>query len=83
MHKITISYPAALIFGRFMSVCLGSMSIKVCCHIYNFEHVYENINMFLSNDHIWNYRNLNRHISQLQIDILFKFAGLSILIDYY
>ena len=52
--------------------------MKVCCHIYNFEFVYENINIFLTNDHIWNYRNLNSHISQTQLDILFRFSGLSI-----
>ena len=53
------------------------MSIKVCSHIYNFEFVYENINIFLSNDHIWNHWNLNSHISQTQLDILFKFSGFS------
>ena len=57
------------------------------CHIYNFDIFYENINIFLTNDHrsIWNYRTLNSHISQSHfiIDILFKFSGFSILIDYY
>ena len=60
-------------------LCLDSMSIKVCCHIYIFEIVYENIDIVLSHDHIWNYRNLNSHISQTHLDILFKFSGLSIL----
>ena len=40
------------------------------------------MNIFLSNDHIWNYQNLNSHISQAHLDILFKFSGFSILIDY-
>ena len=64
-------------------LCLDSMSINVCCHIYNFEFVYENINSFLSNDRIWNYQNLNSHISQTHFDILFKFSGFSMLIGYY
>ena len=72
MHKIIISDPNALILDR-------SMSIKVCCHIYTFEFAYENIHIFLSNDHIWNDRNLNSHISQTLLDILFKFSGFSIL----
>ena len=46
------------------------MFIKVCCNIYNFEFVYENINIFLTNDHIWNF-----HISQTHWAILFKFSG--------
>ena len=68
MHKIIISDPNALIFGDWS---LDSMSIKVCCHIYTFEFAYENINIFLSNDHIWNYRNLNSHtcISKTHLDI--------------
>ena len=49
---------------------------------YNFGFVYENINIFLSNDHIWNYRNLNSHISQTQLDILYKFSWFSRLINY-
>ena len=44
---------------------------------------YENINIFLSNDHVWNYRNLNSHISQTHIDVLFNFSGFSILIDFF
>ena len=55
------------------------MSIKVCCHINNFDFVHEDINIFLSNGHIWNYRNLNSTHS----DILFKISGFSILIDCY
>ena len=38
---------------------------------------------FLSNDHSWNYQTLNRHISQIHLDILFKFLGFSMLNDYY
>ena len=53
MHKIIICNPNALI-----DLCLDSLSTVVCCHIYNSEFVYENINIFLPNDHIWNYRNL-------------------------
>ena len=49
MHKMIISNPTALIFG---SLCLDSKSINVCCHVYNFDFVYENINSFLLNDHI-------------------------------
>ena len=45
------------------------MSVNVCCHIYNFGFIYENINIFLSNDHFWNYQNLNSRISQTQLDI--------------
>ena len=51
MHKIIIDNLTALIFGRLV---LDSMSINVC-HIYNFEFVCENINIFLLDDHIWNY----------------------------
>ena len=51
--------------------------------MYNFVFVYENINIFLSNDHIWNYRNLNGHISQTHIDVLFNFSGFSVLIDFF
>ena len=45
--------------------------------------VYENIDIILSNDHIWNYRNLNSHISQTHIAILFNFSGFPILIDFF
>ena len=31
--------------------------------------VYENMDIFLTNDHIWNYLNLNSHISQTNLDI--------------
>ena len=58
------------------------MSVTVCCHIYNFGFVYENINIFLSNDHIWNYRNLNSLISETQLDIVLKFSGFSSLSNY-
>ena len=44
--------------------------------------VSENINIILSNDHIWNYRNLTNHISQTHIDILFNFSVFSILNDF-
>ena len=40
-----------------------------------------NINIFLSNDHIWNYWNLNSPISQTQLDSVFKFSGYSRLIN--
>ena len=43
-------------------LCLDSMSIKVCCHIYTFKMAYENINIFLLRDGIWNYWNLYSHI---------------------
>ena len=39
--------------------------MKICCCF------------FLSNDHIWNYENLNSPISQPQLDIVFKFSGFS------
>ena len=39
--------------------------------------------MCLSNDYIWNYWNLNRHISQAQLDMLFKCSGFSKRIVYY
>ena len=64
-------------------LCLDTMSINLCCHIYNIEFVYENINIHFSNYHIWNYRNLNNHISQAHLDILFKFSGFSIRIEYF
>ena len=51
--------------------------------IFTILSVYENINIFLSNDHIWNYRNLNSHISQTHLGILFKFSGFSTLIDFF
>ena len=50
-------------------LCLDSISITACYQIYNFDFVYENINICLSNDHIWNYRNLNSHIFQTHSDI--------------
>ena len=62
--------------------CIDSIFIKLCFQIYNFMFVYENINTFLSNDHTWNHQNLNSHISQTHIDILFNFSGFSILIDF-
>ena len=58
------------------------ISIKVCCHTYSFDFVYEN-NIFLPNDHIWNYQNLISHTSQTPLDILFKFSGFSVRTDYY
>ena len=61
---------------------LDCMSINVYCHIYNFGFIYENNNIFLSNYHIWNYRNLNSHISQTHWDILLKLSGVSIHFDY-
>ena len=65
-----------------VDLCLDSMSINVCCHIYSFEFVYENINIFLSNYHIWNYQNLNSHNSQTHWGISFKISGFSTYIDY-
>ena len=61
---------------------LDSMSINVCWHINKFGFVYENINMYLPNYHIWNYKKINSHITQTYGDILFKFSGFSIHIDY-
>ena len=58
-------------------LCLDSMCFELCRHIYNFEFVYENIDIVLLNDHIWNYCNLNGYISQTQLDILFKFSEFS------
>ena len=53
------------------------MSINVCCHIYNFEFVYENINNCLSDDHIWNYlTNLVRYVIQI-FRIFFTYQLLS------
>ena len=72
VHISIISYPTV---WNLADLCLDSMSVTVCYNIYNFGLVYENINIFLSNDHIWNYRNLNSHISEIQLDILFKFSG--------
>ena len=40
-------------------------------------------NIFLSNDHIWNNQNLDKHISQTHSDISFKLWGLYIPIDCY
>ena len=60
-------------------LCRDGMSIKVFCYIYIFEFAYENINIFVSNDHIWNYRNLNSHTSQTHLHILFNFSRFSIL----
>ena len=51
MHKTIISDAKALIL---VDLCLDSMFLIVPFRIYNFELVYENINTFLSNDHIWN-----------------------------
>ena len=53
-------------------LCFDGMSVNVWYHIYNFEFVYESMNFFLPNDHIWNYRNLNSHISQTHQDILIQ-----------
>ena len=64
-------------------LCHDSISIKLCFQIYNILFVYANIDIFLSNDHIWNYRKLNSHISQTHIDISFTFSGFSILIDFF
>ena len=64
-------------------LCINSISINLCFQINNFELVYENINIFLLNEHIWNYRNLNSHISQIDLDILFKCSGFSVLIDFF
>ena len=47
-------------------LCLDSMSIKLYCHIYNFGFAYKDIDIILSNDHIWNHWNLKGHISQTQ-----------------
>ena len=63
-------------------VRLDSLSINICCHIYNVRFVYENFNIFLSNYHIWSYRNLKSHNSKTHKDILFKFSGFSIHIDF-
>ena len=62
---------------------LYSLSIWLCSHSYNFEFIYENINGFLLNAHIWNCQNLNSHISKTQSDILFIFSGFSIFIKYF
>ena len=51
MHKTIISDAKALILA---DICLDSMFLIVPFRIYNFEFVYENINTFLYNDHIWN-----------------------------
>ena len=59
------------------------MSISMYCHIYNVVFVYENNNIFLSNDHILNNRNLDSHISQTHSDISFKLSGFYILTDCY
>ena len=54
------------------------MPITMYYHIEKIEFVYENNNIFLSNDHIWNNRNLDSHISQTH-----SVSGFYILIDYY
>ena len=56
-------------------LCLDSMS--VICNIMLSRFDYDNINIFLSNDHIWNYRNLNSPISKTQLGIVFKVSGFS------
>ena len=50
-RALIICLPTALIFARgyLADLCLYNMSITFCCHIYYFEFVDENINMFLSN----------------------------------
>ena len=63
-------------------LCLDCMSINKYCHNDNFDFVYENNNIFLSNDHIWNNRNLDSQISQTHADISFKLSGFYILIDW-
>ena len=62
---------------------LNCMSITMYCHIYNFGFVNENNNIFLSNDHIWNNRNLDSHIIQTHSDISFKLSGFYIFIDCF
>ena len=76
MHIIIIFNPKAMKFGRLVSVIL-------CGHICNVGYIYENIHIFLSNDNIWNYWNLNSPISQTQLDIGCKFSGFSRLISCY
>ena len=66
-------------FSYLADLCLDCMY----CHSYNFGFVYENNNIFLSNDHIWNNRHLDSHISQIHSDISFKLSRFYILIDCY
>ena len=60
LHIIIIFNPKAM---KFADLCQDSMAVILFCHVYDFGFVYENINIFLSNDHIWNYQNLNSPIS--------------------
>ena len=64
-------------------LCLDCVSITMYCLIYNFWFVYENNNIFLSNDHIWYNRNLDSHISRTHSDISFKLSGFYILTNCY
>ena len=64
-------------------LCLDCMSLTIYCQIDNFGFVCETNNIFLSNDHIWNNRNLDSHISQTHSDISFKLSGFYILTDCY
>ena len=88
MQCCCIKYCIKVLFLKRMlsylaDLCLDYMSITIYCHIYNFGFVYENSNIFLSNDHIWNNQNLDSHISQTHSDISFKLSGFYILIDCY
>ena len=49
MSNFLILYPT----GNLADLCLDSMYVTLYCHICKFGFVYENINIFLSNDHIW------------------------------
>ena len=75
MHNFLILYPTGLLNNNMHKIqqllylahlCLDSMSINVCRHIFNSGFAYKDINNFLSNNHIWNQWNLNGHISQIQ-----------------
>ena len=62
-------------------LCLDSMSVISCCHTLQIWASLWKYNHFLSNDHIWNYPNLNSPISQTRLVFVFKFSGFSRLIN--
>ena len=66
MHKIIIFNPNAMILADF---CLNRRPAIICCQIYNIGFGYENINIFLSTDHIWNCQILNSPFFQMQLDV--------------
>ena len=59
-------------------VCLFKYAVAFAI----FSLVTKILTFFLSYEHIWNCRNLNCYISQIDLDIVFKFSRFITLIDY-